>query len=108
MSKWGVSKCSYCKISLEEDAIQSPLRKESQTFEKHVKGPIWQFAGLIGILRMSIWGYFSSIETEKLELQYISSPKKGDVYEYKVEAGEYSSLGSTLNVVGNASLAKCF
>ena len=39
-----------------------------------------------------MWGFSQSKINEKNELIYLNSPAIGDIYEYKIETSEYSTL----------------
>ena len=92
IGKKGVSQCQHCKNVLETKDMPEPIKREYENLKNETKGPIWQFAGLGIIAILIAWGNYASGEDKKLELEYIKSPQIGDVYEYKIETGSYSTL----------------
>ena len=88
----GTSQCLHCKNVLKTKEMPAPIIREYNKLKNETKGPVWQFAGL-GIIGFLIaWGSYSSGENKKLELKYLASPQAGDVYEYEIEVGSYSTL----------------
>jgi len=92
IGKKGASQCQHCKNVLETKEMPEPIKREYENLKNETKGPIWQFAGLGIIAILIAWGNYASGEDKKLELEYIKSPQIGDVYEYKIETGSYSTL----------------
>lgn len=92
IGKKGVSQCQHCKNVLETKEMPEPTKREYENLKNETKGPIWQFAGLGVIAILIAWGSYASGEDKKLELEYIKSPQIGDIYEYKIETGSYSTL----------------
>lgn len=95
IGKKGVSQCQHCKSTLETKEMPEPIKREYDNFKNEANGPLWQFAGLGLIAILIIWGNYASREDKKLELKYIETPVKGDIYEYKIESGSYSTLKVT-------------
>lgn len=94
--KKGVSQCEHCNNILEMKEMPDSLKREFENLKNETKGPIWQFTGLGIIAILIVWGNYVNGEDKKTELEYLKSPQIGDVYEYKIETGSYS----TLKVVG--------
>lgn len=92
IGKKGVSECKHCKNVLKSNEMPDTIKNEYINLKNDAKGPVWQFAGLAIFAILVMWIGYSSGENEKLELEYISAPTKGDIYEYKVETGSYSTL----------------
>lgn len=90
--KVGESECSNCKNILEPKEMPEQLKREYDSIKSVSKGPVWQFAGLSLIAILFAFGYYSSGEHKKLELQYLKTPLAGDVYSYKGENGNFSTL----------------
>lgn len=92
VGKTGVYECQHCKQVVESSEMQDSNKREYIKLKNEAKGPIWQFAGL-GIIAIFIaWINIQGIEDKKLELEYIVAPQIGDVYEYKIGNGSYSTL----------------
>ena len=68
------------------------IRNEYIKLKEENKGALWQFSGLALFAILISWAFYQSGENEKLEQQYLAFPKSGDVYEYKIEGGFYSTL----------------
>lgn len=92
IGKKGVSQCQHCKNVLETKEMPEPIKREYENLKSETKGPIWQFAGLGLIAILIVWGTYASEEDKKQELKYIANPQKGDIYEYRIETGSYSTL----------------
>jgi hypothetical protein len=90
--KAGMSQCQHCKQVLEKKEMPEPIRREYDTVKSEAKGPVWQFSGLGLLAVLMTSGYFASAEDKKLELVYLNAPQPGDIYEYKIETGSYSTL----------------
>ena len=91
-SKKGVSECQHCKNVLKPKEMPDPIKREYQNLKDQSKGPAWQFAGLGVLAILMAWGGYASGEEKKLELEYLKSPQIGDIYEYEIETGSYSTL----------------
>ncbi|HEY3406526.1 MAG TPA: hypothetical protein VGK59_24225 [Ohtaekwangia sp.] len=88
----GVSQCQHCKQALNEAGMPHELKREYTTLKAETRVPIWQFAGLGVIGLLAIWiTYIGSVD-EKKELEYLADPAVGDVYRYKTETKNYSTL----------------
>ena len=72
--------------------MSDQLKREYDSIKSVSKGPVWQFAGLSLIAILFAYGYYASGENKKLELQYLKAPLAGDVYSYKGENGNFSTL----------------
>ncbi len=92
IGKKGVSQCQHCKNVLKTKEMPEPIKNAYHALKKETKGPIWQFTGLAIITALVIWGIYAEWKRKKLDMEYISAPRKGDVYEYKVDSGSYSTL----------------
>ncbi len=92
IGKEGVSQCQHCKNLLEPHEMPSSIKKTYIELEKQTKGPIWQFAGAAILFLLVVWAGIAGRKNGKLEAEYISSPQIGDIYEYKIEPGHYSTL----------------
>jgi hypothetical protein len=91
-TKVGESQCSHCKNILEPKEMPDQLKREYDRIKSISKGPIWQFSGLVVIALLIVYSAYVSGVNSKQELQYIETPLIGDVYKYKTEDGDYSTL----------------
>jgi hypothetical protein len=94
--KTGVSECSHCKKVMRVKEMPDNLKLEFENLKGQSKGPIWQFSGLI-LLVVLILGVKTiqkngSEKYQKEKQEYFASPMKGDVYEYVIKTGKYTTL----------------
>ncbi len=92
LGKKGYSECSHCKNVLETKEMPRNMQMELEIVKNETRGPIWQFAGLGILAVLIVWGTLASEQDKKMELQYIATPAVNDVYEYKSESGNYSTM----------------
>lgn len=92
IGKKGVSECKHCKNVLKSNEMSGAIKNEYVNLKNDAKGPVWQFAGLPILAILAMWIVYISGENKKLGLEYISAPVKGDVYEYIIKSGSYSTL----------------
>jgi hypothetical protein len=92
IGKKGVTQCQHCKNVLETKEMPEPIKRQYINLKNETKGPIWQFAGVGIITALIVWAIYANGENKKLEIKYIASPVVGDVYEYEIESGSYSTL----------------
>ena len=92
IGKKGLSQCQHCKQVLEVKQMPDTVRRDYEQLKHDTKGPLWQFAGLGIIAFLIVMGSFASVKNKKLAQDYLASPQKGDVYEFKTETGSYSTL----------------
>lgn len=93
--KTGASECSNCKQVLKPKEMPERVRQEYNRIKGESKTPIWQFSGLVLIATLIIWLVNAGKEDKRNELVFISNPLVGDVYEYKTEGNNYSTLKVT-------------
>lgn len=92
--------CGHCKLALPEEQIPSPISAYIPTAKSRSKTPIWQFVGLAIFGIMITFAVMSNREMREKEKNYINNPQAGDMYEYKTEDGNYSSM-KVMKVVGS-------
>ncbi|WP_109302119.1 zinc-ribbon domain-containing protein [Aquimarina sp. AU474] len=92
IGKKGISQCQHCKNVLKTNEMPKPIKREYDNLKNRTKGPIWQFSGLGIIVILMAWGSYASAADKKQESEYITFPKEGDIYEYKIKTGSYSTL----------------
>jgi len=92
LGKSGRSYCSHCKEVLSPKQMPENLKMEYKNIKGNAKGPLWQFGGL-GVLACLIAFVIYSGGKDKENTQlYLNAPVIGDVYEYKVDNGNYSTM----------------
>jgi hypothetical protein len=88
-----VTKCNFCGNTLTNGGeIQYAHKIAYAEIKYHLKTPIWMFTGvalMAALLIYSIIGEYKKDENNKV---FIQSPRKGDVYKFKTEDGQYSLL----------------
>lgn len=104
--KTGASQCSHCQQVLKQKEMPERLKKEYINFKSDAKGPIWQYSGLILIVCLIAFGIYSSGKDKENTTKYLSEPTIGDVYEYRIEPGSYSTM--KVMRVGSDSLFMSF
>jgi hypothetical protein len=92
IGRLGISQCQHCKQTLEENMMPVELRREYNYVKAATRVPIWQFSGLALIGVIIIWITYSNGEDKKKQLEYITNPAIGDVYKYKTDSRNYSTL----------------
>ena len=55
IGKKGMSQCQHCKNLLEPKEMPETIKREYDNLKNKVKGPIWQFIGLVLIVLLFIW-----------------------------------------------------
>lgn len=90
--KTGISQCTHCKNQLEPNEMPERIKRKFLEVKKEAKGPIWQFVGLLLLVILIIAVAISVNYNNKENKAYIEDPKAGDIYEFKVKSGEYTSL----------------
>jgi hypothetical protein len=99
--KKAVSECTNCRQVLEKKEFPLHFKNEYEDLKFQAKTPLWTFAGL-GILAVVIvLGIISSNIDDAKNADLIFDPKKGDIYEMKLSATEYT-LYKVDKVEGNA------
>lgn len=92
LNKTGASECSHCQQVLKPKQMPERMKMEYKNFKSDAKGPIWQFSGSILIICLIAFAGYSSGKDKENTSKYLSEPAIGDVYEYKIESGSYSTM----------------
>ena len=92
IGKRGVVQCQHCGYARSTKDSTGPIHKEYENLKDVSRGPLWQFAGL-GVLAIliALIAYVAN-GIDQRNLKYIEAPKEGDVYEYRIESGHYSTM----------------
>lgn len=101
IEKKGFSQCQHCKNVLEPKEMPNAIKAEFEQVKSNSKGPIWQFSGLGLFAILIAVAVYANNENSKLDLEYLQTPQVGDVYEYKIESGRYSTL-KVVEVAGDS------
>lgn len=92
IGKMSVAQCQHCQLILEDSKMPQPLWQIRTTLKENSKGPIWQFAGLFLIGAFIFWGSRNDAKEKKTNLDKIQNPIAGDVYTYKMDSANYSTM----------------
>ena len=91
-SRKGLSSCTNCGEELRPKHMPDHMRRAYKEIKKDTKLPIWQFSGVILVaLLIGYFAYESSVENTTYT-EYITSPRNGDIYRYKLGYDEYTTL----------------
>lgn len=88
----GLSQCTHCKQTLEYKNMSRDLQLAYNNLQAETRVPIWQFVGLGLIAMLITFGVYSSGQDEKNRLAYVANPMAGDIYKYKTDDNNYSTL----------------
>jgi hypothetical protein len=94
IGKTNIVECNDCKATYDVKDLDQKI-KDKFKIEKEkesAKTPIWFFSGLIIIAIIAVAGYFLSQQTKAEELEFIDQPQVGDIYQYKTETNNYSTM----------------
>ncbi|MDO5664216.1 MAG: zinc-ribbon domain-containing protein [Bacteroidia bacterium] len=92
LGRKAASQCQHCKQVLEGHQITGEARSEYERLSREARGPIWQFVGLFLIIVFAILATFTNNAEKKADKQFMDNPEVGDVYRYKTESGNYSTM----------------
>lgn len=89
--KKGVAECNTCKATIERGQMSERLRSKFDVIKKDTKTPITYWIGSLIIVGLISFAFFASSQHKKDVVDFISSPKPGDVVDYK-PTDYYSTL----------------
>lgn len=92
LNKTGASQCSHCQQVLKPKQMPDNLKRKYEDFKSDAKGPIWQFVGLFLIACLIGFAGYSSGQDKENTAKYFAEPAIGDIYEYRIETGSYSTM----------------
>ncbi len=88
----GYSSCSNCNQEVKPKNMTDHVRRAYDSIKSDTKVPIWQFSGL-GLIAILIgFIYYNTKANDQKYKEYIANPQNGDVYSYKLNFKEYSTL----------------
>lgn len=90
--KTGRMVCGNCDESYDRRDFNENLEACYQTINEEQRAPWWQFSGLAVIAIIITVILVSSRQDNKMNLEYISNPAVGDVYELNTEDGQFTTL----------------
>ena len=90
-SKKVYASCNHCKATYTLNELPPELKDRCYTFQKSQKKPLWQFAGLAGIiLCIIVLNIMTGIALHQTDT-YFNNPMVNDVYKVKYEKN-YSTM----------------
>ncbi|MEN8121221.1 MAG: hypothetical protein ABFS35_12775 [Bacteroidota bacterium] len=92
IGKTGAAQCQHCNYAMKANEMPDEIKREYNSLKSEKRAPIWQFSGLALIALLIAWGSISKAEEKKTEQDYISNPLSGDIYEFKTDSKNYSTL----------------
>jgi len=92
VGKKTICRCVNCGKTFKTKELPDSIYREYREFSTYTRGPMWQYTGLILILALVVFLYFSNEKNEKDKMALLSHPVAGDVYEIKVAPHKYSTL----------------
>ncbi|APQ16551.1 hypothetical protein [Maribacter hydrothermalis] len=92
INKSGSSYCTHCKEVLSPKEMPEGLKMQYKNIKGNAKGPLWQFSGLAILACLIGFAIFSSGKDKENTQVYLSDPVVGDIYEYKADNGNYSTM----------------
>ncbi|OBQ52001.1 hypothetical protein JJL45_02745 [Tamlana sp. s12] len=97
--KIGRLTCSLCNHRMKMRKAPENTKLDYQNLKAKTKGPLWQFSGLaILVLLISAFITYGKLNSEnyrKEKYEQYTNPKPGDVYEYVIKTGQYTTLKIT-------------
>lgn len=90
--KYGSVYCEKCRFYREEEEVPDELYEGLEEFVKETKAPPWQYTGIaLIIMALIIVPNFLKIKRNE-DLQWISYPQIGDIYDFTTQNNTYSTL----------------
>lgn len=90
--KTGNAFCQNCKNTIEEEEMSEFIQHEYLILKNQSKGPSWQLSGGLLFLGAALALSLINKNASQPGLAYLTSPLKGDIYEYKADDGKYSTM----------------
>lgn len=88
--KTGVTQCSHCQQILQKNDFDPNLTEVYNAVKTNAKAPLWTFVGLGILAGLLIWCVIDSRQDKAHNTQLLLAPKKGDVYEIKMDDKKYT------------------
>jgi len=90
--KYGSVYCEKCRALREEEDVPDELYADLEEFVKETKAPPWQYTGIaLTIMALIIVPNFIKIKKNE-NIQMLSKPQIGDIYEFITQNRTYSTL----------------
>lgn len=85
-----VGTCENCNTEIPKKQFPSSYSLALQTLKDTSKRPIWHYSGIGLLLVIVLFFYINDLQHKKDVVEYISTPLKGDIYDIKLEDGDYT------------------
>lgn len=92
LGKTGGSQCSKCNRSFKPKEMTEDLKRDYKSIKSEASMPVWHLSGMIIIALIVGFVMTTGKVDAKNELEYISNPMAGDVYEYEADVKNYTTL----------------
>jgi len=84
--------CQNCYHSLEPKNMEFNIKNEYKSLKVRTIIPIWQFSGIILIACLILFFTYTDKKDKKTKFDYLNYPAVNDVYRYKTENKNFSTL----------------
>ncbi len=92
IGKTGAAQCAHCKKVYQPKEMNDELKRSYKTIKSDTRIPFWHFSGVAVIAIIIALFTINDKAEAKNELEYLDDPMIGDVYEYKADKNEFSTL----------------
>lgn len=92
IGKKGVAVCSNCNFNPGKKEMNKAYSDEITNLKSISRPPIWHFTGLAVLLLAIVTGVYAVEQEKKSEVKLLQSIATGDIYEFKSEDGNFSSM----------------
>jgi len=84
--------CQNCYLSFEPKEMSYDIKNEYNSLKNKTFIPIWQYSGIILIACLISFFTYQNRKEYKTNSDYIANPQVNDVYRYKTESENFSTL----------------
>ena len=99
--KIAVTQCANCQAAWTEKELTPDLAPAVRATKKQSRAPFWNWAGLLLIAAVSLWGYLHGIRDARTDEDLLASPHAGDIYTVRSDSSQRYSLLKVKQVGGN-------
>ncbi|AMR26663.1 hypothetical protein A0257_05775 [Hymenobacter psoromatis] len=99
--KIAVTQCLNCQTAWTEKELTPALTPAVRAVKKQSYAPYWNWAGLLLIAALSLWGYLHGIRDRRTDEALLASPRAGDIYTVRSDSSHLYSLLKVKQVGGN-------
>ncbi len=99
--KIALTQCANCQTAWTEKELSPDLAPAVRATRKQSRAPLWNWAGLLLIATVSLWGYLHAIREARTDEDLLASPRAGDIYTVRSDSSQRYSLLKVKQVGGN-------